>query len=408
MARVVTVLLLLMLPAVVPAAAQEPKKLDPVIVTGTKIETPAEQVGATVTVIEGDEIETRLYPTVDEALRNVPGVEIRRSGSFGKTTSISIRGANPNQVQILVDGVRVKSPTMRLGRPGRHRARVDRADRDHPRAPVDDLRRRCHRRRGADHHQEGAAGRPPAYASQEVGNYDTYRAKAGLSGAWKAFDYSLGYYHLESNGLTINDGMNQNAVAGRFGLDLPWGNTRIGGAVRYNKTDTGVPIEFVGNPTADRADDRSQHEPGERDVHGERQPAHAAGELVGGRDPRVPLLEQAVLHRSARSLHVPAGDLRPALRFPRHLQDQPERGGGAEPLPPGEVEHLHLRHRVAGGARQRAGHQRRSRRTAGPGRGCSSSSSGSSTGCSWPPACGWRTTTTSARRPPSAARSPTS
>ena len=62
MARVVTMLLLLMLAAVVPAAAQEPKKLDPVIVTGTKIETPAEQVGATVTVIDGDEIETRLYP----------------------------------------------------------------------------------------------------------------------------------------------------------------------------------------------------------------------------------------------------------------------------------------------------------------------------------------------------------
>ena len=155
MARVVTVLLLLMLPVVVPAAAQEPKKLDPVIVTGTKIETPAEQVGATVTVIDGDEIETRLYPTVDEALRNVPGVEIRRSGSFGKTTSLSIRGANPNQVQILVDGVRVKSPDHRPGRPGRHRARVDRADRDHPRTPVDDLRRRRHRRRGADHHQEG-------------------------------------------------------------------------------------------------------------------------------------------------------------------------------------------------------------------------------------------------------------
>ena len=92
------------------------------------------------------------------------------------------------------------------------------------------------------------SGPATGYSSQEVGNYDTYRAKAGVSGAWKAFDYSLGYYHLESNGLTINDGMNQNAVAGRFGLDLPWGNTRLSAAVRYNKTDTGVPIEFVGTP----------------------------------------------------------------------------------------------------------------------------------------------------------------
>jgi len=74
MARVLVVLLLLMLAVAMPAAAQETKKLDPVIVTGTKIETPAEQVGATVTVIDGEEIETRIYPTVDEALRQVPGV----------------------------------------------------------------------------------------------------------------------------------------------------------------------------------------------------------------------------------------------------------------------------------------------------------------------------------------------
>src|SRR5262245_65670409 len=85
MARVVTLRLIVALVAVTlaaaPASAQEPKKLDPVIVTGTKIETPAEQVGATVTVIDGEEIEQRYYPTVDEALRQVPGVEIRRQRS---------------------------------------------------------------------------------------------------------------------------------------------------------------------------------------------------------------------------------------------------------------------------------------------------------------------------------------
>src|SRR3954470_5104623 len=93
------------------AAAQPPQPADPVVVTATKTETPASQLGAAVTVVTGEEIDTRRYPTVDEALRMVPGVEIRRSGSLGKTTSISIRGANPNQVQVLVDGVRVKSTT---------------------------------------------------------------------------------------------------------------------------------------------------------------------------------------------------------------------------------------------------------------------------------------------------------
>ncbi|HEU5319462.1 MAG TPA: TonB-dependent receptor plug domain-containing protein, partial [Methylomirabilota bacterium] len=94
------------------AEAQEVRRLDPVVVSATKLETPAEQVGAAVTVVTGEDIATFHYPTVEEALRSVPGVEIRRSGSLGKTSSISIRGANANQVQVLVNGVRVKSPTL--------------------------------------------------------------------------------------------------------------------------------------------------------------------------------------------------------------------------------------------------------------------------------------------------------
>ncbi len=247
MARIITVALLLMGLAVVPAGAQETKKLEPVIVTGTRIETPAEQVGASVTIIEGDEIESRHYPTVDDALRNVPGVEIRRSGSFGKTTSISIRGANPNQVQVLVDGVRFQSPTL---------GAADLADLS------PDMIERIEIIRGPQSTIYGAdaiggvvhiitkrgSGPPTAWASQEVGTYETLRTRAGVSGSWQWFDYALGFYHLESNGQFINDGMNQDAASARFGVTLP-GNTRVGVAVRYNKTDTGAPIEFVGNPS---------------------------------------------------------------------------------------------------------------------------------------------------------------
>jgi vitamin B12 transporter len=225
----------------------EPKKVEPIVVTATKFETPAEQLGATVTVVEGEQIESRHYPTVDEALRSVPGVDIRRQGSFGKASSVSIRGANANQVQVLVDGVRVKSPTL---------GQVDLSD------IAPELIERIEVIRGPQSTIYGAdaiggvvhiitkrgSGPPSAYVAQEVGNYDTLRSRAGVSGAYQWVDYALGLYHLESNGQTINDGMNQNAVAGNFGLTLPWGKTRIGVAVRYNKTDTGVPIEFVGNP----------------------------------------------------------------------------------------------------------------------------------------------------------------
>lgn len=248
MTRNLTAVIVLAGLAAGPAGAQETRTLQPLVVTGTRIETPAEQVGASVTVVEGEVFDTRHYPTVDEALRHVPGIDIRRSGPFGKTTSISIRGANPNQVQVLVDGVRFKSPTLGLGEladlapDNIERIEVIRG----PQSTIygaDAIGGVVHiiTRRGS--------GPPTAYASQEVGNNDTYRTRAGLSGAWREFDYALGFYHLESGGRFTNDDVDQNAASARFGLALPWGNTRVGLAVRYNKTDTGLPIEFVGNPS---------------------------------------------------------------------------------------------------------------------------------------------------------------
>ena len=60
------------------AHAQEPKSVDPVVVTATPVATPTEQLGASVSVVNGEDFQTYHYPTVDEALRRVPGVEIRR------------------------------------------------------------------------------------------------------------------------------------------------------------------------------------------------------------------------------------------------------------------------------------------------------------------------------------------
>jgi len=232
--------------AAAPAVAEETQQAEPVLVTATRTETPAGQLGAAVTVITGDEIDTRRYPTVDEALRMVPGLELRRSGSFGKTTSLSIRGANPNQVQVLVDGVRVKGTTTGLAELSD--LSPDMIERiEVIRGPQSTLH-------GADAiggvvHIITRRGRGPlsAWTTQEVGNYDTLRSAAGASGAKGILDYSLGLSHLESNGQFTNDGLNQDSVSARFGLSLP-GQTTVSLATRWNQTNVGLPIEFVGTP----------------------------------------------------------------------------------------------------------------------------------------------------------------
>src|SRR3989441_12320961 len=93
------------------ASAQELRQVDPVVVTATKIAEPRSQVGATVTVISEEELKTYNYLTVDDALRQVPGLEVQRQGSAGKLSQVRIRGTSTQQVQVLIDGQRVKSPT---------------------------------------------------------------------------------------------------------------------------------------------------------------------------------------------------------------------------------------------------------------------------------------------------------
>ncbi len=231
---------------VAPAAAQETKKVDPVVVTATRVETPAEQLGVALSVVTGEDIKTYHYPTVDEAFRNIPGVDVRRTGSFGKLTTMSIRGANSSQVLILVDGVRVASPTV---------GQTDLSD------ISPDLIERIEIIRGPQSTLYGAdaiggvinvitrKGTGPFAASVEGlgGNYDTLQGRAGFSGAYKILDYALSGSHLESNGQFQNDGSNINAVSGRIGVSLPL-DSSLAFIYRYNKTDTGVPVKGIFPP----------------------------------------------------------------------------------------------------------------------------------------------------------------
>ena len=237
-------LLVLALMAPRAAHAQEPKRVDPVVVTATPVETPAEQLGASVSVVNGEDFQTYHYPTVDEALRSVPGVEIRRSGAYGKTTSVTIRGANANQVQVLVDGLRVKSPTL---------GQVDLSD------ISPDLIERIEVIRGAQSTlygadaiggviniitRKGKGGPFQATVQQEVGNYDTLVSRATVYGAWKILNYALSASHFESNGQFQNDETDANAISARIGATLPW-NSTLDFVFRYNKNDIGVPVKGV-------------------------------------------------------------------------------------------------------------------------------------------------------------------
>ena len=91
------------------AKKEEAQKLNPVVVTATRIPQPIGEIGTTITVVEDPQIQAQKIDRVADVLREVPGVQVTQSGSPGSVTDVSIRGATPSQTLVLIDGVEVNA-----------------------------------------------------------------------------------------------------------------------------------------------------------------------------------------------------------------------------------------------------------------------------------------------------------
>ena len=88
----------------------EPLELEGFVVTVNRWAQPAWTVAANTTIIDGAELERRGVQFVGDALALLPGLAVSRTGSFGAITSLFMRGAEPDHVLVLVDGVQVNAP----------------------------------------------------------------------------------------------------------------------------------------------------------------------------------------------------------------------------------------------------------------------------------------------------------
>jgi len=86
-----------------PAGAQQPIVLDPVILSGGFSPVEAAAYGRAATVLTAEEMEQRGVTSVQDALRGLPGVSVSSSGA--SKTDVRIRGGESRHTLILIDGV---------------------------------------------------------------------------------------------------------------------------------------------------------------------------------------------------------------------------------------------------------------------------------------------------------------
>jgi len=84
---------------------QDTTRLAELVVTPTRLPTPADAVVSSVTVITGEDLRARGVRFVQDALREVPGAAVVQVGSFGGVSSLFLRGGESDYVKVLIDGV---------------------------------------------------------------------------------------------------------------------------------------------------------------------------------------------------------------------------------------------------------------------------------------------------------------
>ena len=223
-----------------PPKKQEVQKLNPVVVTATRIEQPIADIGTTITVVEDPQIQEQKIDRVEDVLRQVPGVQVTQSGSPGSVTDVSIRGATSAQTLILVDGVEVNAGA--TGGFDIGNLTTDNLDR------VEILRGAGGSLYGSQAiggvvnvlSQEGE-GAPTANLVSAGGNRATSQQVASVSGAEGNLGYSGAVSYFSTDGFRpVNDNSDDLALSSR--LDYHLGDdTVIRGFGRYLASNVSLP-----------------------------------------------------------------------------------------------------------------------------------------------------------------------
>lgn len=246
-----------------PPESEEPTRLEPVVVTATKIETPLSQLGSSVTVITEEDIKEQQAEEVLEVLRNVPGVHIMQSGTRGAVTSLFMRGGESRFTLVLIDGIKVNDDNGFYNWAHLSTDNIERIE--IVRGPQSALY-------GSDAlsgviniiTKRGEEGPPRFSLSSAAGDHDYFREAFTLSGGTERVGYSASFSRLDTTGFPRpdEDDYSNKTISGRVDLKLTE-EANLTFTLRYTKSD----LEVAG-PFEDQAPDEDEDSVNEETAFG--------------------------------------------------------------------------------------------------------------------------------------------
>ncbi|WP_373182483.1 TonB-dependent receptor domain-containing protein [Halomonas campaniensis] len=92
-------------------SAADTVSLNPMVVTAALVPRTADESLTSVTVLDEAVLRRQDPTSMTDLLRGQPGVDITTQGSFGKQSSLFLRGAGSNANVLMIDGIRLRSAT---------------------------------------------------------------------------------------------------------------------------------------------------------------------------------------------------------------------------------------------------------------------------------------------------------
>ncbi|MEE8258421.1 MAG: TonB-dependent receptor [Sphingomonadales bacterium] len=214
---------------------------DEVVVIGNRIPTPVSETGTSVTLLTAEDILESQEVSVLELLRSTPGVTISRSGSIGTVASLRIRGAEPGQTLVFIDGIKINDLSLPTGSFNFCAFTTGNIER------IEILRGPPSTLYGSDaiggviNIITKKAETPfSASGSLEGGSFGTFRGSANLGVRSGIFSANLSASGVRTNGFsaadeddgnTESDPFHTTVFTGNFGLE-PTGNLSFNGLIR--------------------------------------------------------------------------------------------------------------------------------------------------------------------------------
>jgi vitamin B12 transporter len=228
-------------------AAQQPRdtiRLEPIVVTATRLPTPLHALSAAATVLTGEELAARGIRTVAEALRLAPGVAVVQTGAFGAVTSLFLRGGESDYARVLVDGISINLPGGALDLAGLTTDAVDRIE--IVRGPASVLYGSDAMTGVVQIFTRRGAGAPRLSAAARAGTYGTLEAQAELSEGTERTQLSVGWSRLSSDGLYQLNNRYRRAAAGGLVRFAPDAATELALTIRYTEGEFHFPTDGSG------------------------------------------------------------------------------------------------------------------------------------------------------------------